>query len=148
VKCVFCRYFIEDRGHLFFACSYSGRIWKSLMNLCDVAAPPLSWEGVVIEGLKNWRNKVFRAFVCRLAFGSPVYHLWWNRNAIKHANHPLSEDKLLQKIKWDTRACIMDIGKFRNTKGNIHICSNGGINPPNSDIGWLIFVLFYNVPES
>jgi len=28
VKCIFCRFGIEDRDHLFFSCGFSGRIWK------------------------------------------------------------------------------------------------------------------------
>jgi hypothetical protein len=83
---VFCRHFIEDRNYLFFACRYSGRIWKNGMALCDVAAPRLSWEDVVNERLRNWRKKVFRAFLCRVAFGSFVYHLWWSMSAIKRPN--------------------------------------------------------------
>jgi hypothetical protein len=48
-------------------------------------------------------------------------------NAIKHANHPLSADQLLQKIKMVIRVRTMGKGKFRKTKGNIHICSNWGL---------------------
>jgi hypothetical protein len=47
VHYVFCRYGIEDRDHLFFHCSYSMRIWKDIMNICDMKNPPTSWEDVI-----------------------------------------------------------------------------------------------------
>ena len=36
-SCQYCRQSIEDRGHLFFKCSFTSRIWKQIMALCLVS---------------------------------------------------------------------------------------------------------------
>jgi len=96
---MFCRSGVEDRDHLFLFCSYSRRKWRSIMQLCGMARPPICWDNVILEGLQNWRRKVFKAHVCRLACGGNVYHIWRNRNALRHSNNPLSGEQLLQKKK-------------------------------------------------
>jgi hypothetical protein len=86
-KCMFCRYGVEDRDHLFFFFFFAAvivrEIWWSIMQLCDLANPPVCWE----------------AYVCRLTFEATIYHIWRNRNALRHSNFPLYEDQLRQKIK-------------------------------------------------
>jgi hypothetical protein len=52
VECVFCRYNIEDRDHLFFY-GFSSRVWKHAMGLCNVMNAP---QGEII--LLIWRCKV------------------------------------------------------------------------------------------
>jgi hypothetical protein len=61
VKCIFCKYVIEDRDHLFFACGYSSRIWKQVMILCSVFNPPTCLEDVVSLGLEEWKGKTMKA---------------------------------------------------------------------------------------
>jgi hypothetical protein len=48
------------------------------MQLCGMASPPICWDDAILEGLQNWRRKVFKVHVCRLAFGDNVYHIWHN----------------------------------------------------------------------
>jgi hypothetical protein len=74
------------------------------MKLCDLEDPPTCWEDV-IEGVQHWRKKILKAYVCRLALGSTVYHMWKNRNEIKYDTHPSSEDHILQRIKWEVILC-------------------------------------------
>jgi len=88
VKCTFCRFGIEDRDHLFFSCGFSSRIWKHVMELCGVLHPPTCWDDVVSLGLKEWRGKTMKAYICRLVFGSSIYNIWRTRNALRHGNNP------------------------------------------------------------
>jgi hypothetical protein len=37
VKCIFCKFGVEDRDHLFFSCGFSGRIWKHVMEIWSFA---------------------------------------------------------------------------------------------------------------
>jgi hypothetical protein len=46
-----------------------------------------------MEGLE-----FLKAVLCKLAWGSSVYNLWRHRNDLKFGNHPLSEDRILQKV--------------------------------------------------
>jgi hypothetical protein len=68
-KCIFWRYGVEDRDRLFFCCSYSKRIWLSIMQLCGLERPPVCWDDALLEWVQNWRRKVSKTHVCRLALG-------------------------------------------------------------------------------
>ena len=122
VKCVFCRNVVEVRDHLFLVVVIVGQNMEEYYVCVLLRTPPICWEDVVEEGLLQWKKIAFKAYTCRLALGSTVYHLWQNRNALKYDNHPLSEDQLIQKIKWEVRVRLMGKGKFRKTKGNVDIC--------------------------
>jgi hypothetical protein len=45
--CMFCYGCQESKGHLFFACSFSRRIWWALMSICLIPNPPVDWEEVI-----------------------------------------------------------------------------------------------------
>lgn len=106
VCCVFCRSGVESRGHLFFKCSYSRRIWKEGMSRCNVLNPPVDWDEVVKLGMRKWNKKSLNANICRLVLSSTVYNIWRNRNEIKHGNHPKTEEHILQKIFWEVRTSV------------------------------------------
>lgn len=63
--CVFCRYGVEDRAHLFIGCSYTKRIWKDIMSLCDLQDPLVCWDEVVGEGIQHWKKKFLKALIRR-----------------------------------------------------------------------------------
>jgi hypothetical protein len=84
---------------MFFSCNVSSRIWKDLMELGDLEAPPICWATIVDVEKQEWRKKVLKFFVCRLAFGAAVYHIWRTRNDLRHGNSPFSEVQILQRIK-------------------------------------------------
>jgi hypothetical protein len=128
VKCIFCRFGVEDRDHLFFSCGFSSRIWKHVMELCGVLHPPTCWDDVVSLGLKEWRGKTMKAYICRLVFGSSIYNIWRTRNALRHGNNPWSEEQLLKQIKWEVKLRFMSKGKFRKTCGNVILCNAWGID--------------------
>ncbi|GLT52885.1 hypothetical protein SLA2020_261960 [Shorea laevis] len=92
------------------------------MKLCGLDDPPTCWEDVIEEGMQHWRKKILKAYVCRLALGSTVYHIWKNRNELKHGTHPLSEDHIIQRIKWEVRSGVISKGSFKKTRGNETIC--------------------------
>jgi len=128
VKGVFCRHGIEDKDHLFFSCGFSSRIWYHVIELCCVLNPPICWDVVVSLGLQEWMGKTMKAYLCWSVFGSTIYNIWRNRNALRHGNNPWSEDKLLQQIKWEVKIRFISQGKFKKTCGNDILCSSWGID--------------------
>jgi hypothetical protein len=54
-----------------------------------------------------------------------VQYIWWIRKELKHGNQPKTDEKILQKIKWEVRARILGKGKSR-TEGNERICCKWG----------------------
>lgn len=74
--CLFCYGCQESRGHLFFACSFSRRIWRSLMSICLIQNPPVDWEDVVRWLVDDLQGKSLKATACRLSLAAVVYPLW------------------------------------------------------------------------
>ncbi|XP_059439694.1 uncharacterized protein LOC132172241 [Corylus avellana] len=110
VNCVFCRDQLESRDHLFFEGSFSYRIWRFCLSRCRIANSPIIWEEVLQMGCSEWGNKTFKVVPGRLALGSTVYNIWCNRNEIKHAGHPKTEEQLLKKILWEVRTRVIGKG--------------------------------------
>jgi hypothetical protein len=62
--------------------------------------------------------------VCKLCWSAAVYHLWWQRNVIRHGKPPRTEEKILQDVIWDVKNRIRGNGK---TTVNVEICINWGV---------------------
>jgi hypothetical protein len=44
--CRFCYGCLESRDHLFFSCSFSGRVWKRVIAACFIRYPKQAWEDI------------------------------------------------------------------------------------------------------
>jgi hypothetical protein len=86
--CLFCHGWKESKGHLFFNCSFSRRIWRALMNTCLVKDPPVEWDNVVRWFTADLQGISLKSSVCRLCLATVVYHLWRQRNDLLHGNTP------------------------------------------------------------
>jgi hypothetical protein len=98
------------------------------MILCSMLNPPTCWEDVVFLGLKEWKGKTMKAYLCRLVFASIIYNIWRNRNALRHNNNPCTEEKLIQRIRWEVRIRYTTKGRFKKTRGNDILCNTWGID--------------------
>jgi hypothetical protein len=74
-------------------CGYSQRIWQPVMKKCIQDNIPIEWEDIKSKGVKEWRGKNLKAVICKLAWGSVVYHLWRQRNDVKFGNSLISDTK-------------------------------------------------------
>lgn len=72
----------ESREHLFFECGCSKRLWRELMSRCLVLDTSIEWPAVMCMGLNEWRDKILKAIICRIAW-SDVDQLWRQRNDIR-----------------------------------------------------------------
>jgi hypothetical protein len=73
VICVFCRGCIEDRNHLFFACSFCKRFWLAAIRQCLIADPPWEWDDIIARGSKDWSGKGLRVVLCKLCSSASVF---------------------------------------------------------------------------
>jgi hypothetical protein len=46
----------ESIEHLFFHCSFSRRVWKTLMADCLISNPDIEWEEVVLWSIKGLKG--------------------------------------------------------------------------------------------
>ncbi|XP_059451249.1 uncharacterized protein LOC132182059 [Corylus avellana] len=123
IKCLFCHNQVESRGHLFFECSFSYRIWKFCMARCGVDNVPVIWDEFLHKGIQERMNKSLKGFLCRLVLGSVIYNLWCTRNELMHSGQPNTEEQLLKKIIWEVRSRIAGKGKFPRTRENLDLAS-------------------------
>ncbi|XP_018435878.1 uncharacterized protein LOC108808193 [Raphanus sativus] len=81
--CVLCKNVPENREHLFFECSYSLQLWKSLAKGIMGSSLTNSWLDIVsmaTDGVMERRKR----FCFRYAFHAAMYSLWRERNRVKH----------------------------------------------------------------
>lgn len=60
----------------------------------------------------------------KLVLSASVYCIWRERNNIKHGNQLLTEEKLVQKLRWEVRTRVMSKGKFPRSKENYDLCKS------------------------
>lgn len=89
--------------------------------------PPIAWPEIMCMGVSDWRNKTLKANVCKLVWSAAVYHLWRQRNDIRHGNPPKAQEKVLQEVVWDVNNRIRGKGKFKKIDVNVEICRKIGV---------------------
>jgi len=119
--CLFCHGFQESKGHLFFSCSFSRRIWHVLMAACSFDDPPVTWDDVISWFKEEMRGKSLKSCLCKLCLGATVYHLWKQRNNLLHGNIPLSEEAIVAQIRWKVQARLMAKGSMKYAESNLDL---------------------------
>ena len=78
--CHLCQTEDESHYHLFFACSYSRRLWERLKPLAGLDIISNDWPSI-ISGVVSFpaKNKIW-SIIQRLVFGAAVYFTWQERN--------------------------------------------------------------------
>jgi hypothetical protein len=77
------------------------------MSRCIVINPSIKWDEIIQMRVSNWENKNLKGIICRLVLGSIVYHIWCTRNEIQHSGHPLTEEQLVKRIRWEVRTRVV-----------------------------------------
>jgi hypothetical protein len=117
--CLFCRGGVEGRNHLFFEFSFCRRIWLGDLSKCLVKDPPYEWDAIVdlgVNGLAG-RVKVLKAVLCKVVLSAYMYHIWRERNNIRHENQVHTEEQIIHRICWEVRSRIVSARGFpRNTE--------------------------------
>jgi hypothetical protein len=104
---LFCRFKQESLAHLFFECSFSRRIWRSIMADCKVLDPPDDWDLIVKWSSAGMKGKNLHSTARKLCFAATVYNLWMQRNCLVHDRNPKTEEALLSKIRWEVKSRIL-----------------------------------------
>jgi hypothetical protein len=56
-----------------------------------------------------------------------VYHIWRQRNDLKPGKQLKAEEKILHSIASDVKTRVMVKGSFKQTRGNLELCSSWGL---------------------
>jgi hypothetical protein len=89
------------KDHLYFQWGFSQRIYREVLRKCDGENPKIIWDEVVDWGVEVEKGKTLRVILCKLAFGTVVYHIWKHRNDIRHDNVLKLVEKILKIIYGD-----------------------------------------------
>ncbi|GKC32155.1 RNA-directed DNA polymerase, eukaryota, reverse transcriptase zinc-binding domain protein [Tanacetum coccineum] len=80
MACPFCKSCKDSHSHLFFACSYSKRLWERLKVMACLDNVSNVW-GELVSGIVNKAaNDGIWNIIQRLVFGAAVYFIWQERN--------------------------------------------------------------------
>jgi hypothetical protein len=80
ILCLFCSFKQESLAHIFFECSFSRRIWRSIMADYKVLDPPNDWDLIVKWSSAGMKGKNLYSTARKLCFAATVYNLWMQRN--------------------------------------------------------------------
>jgi hypothetical protein len=66
-----------------------------------------------------------KVYLCRLVFTFTIYNIFGGivMLALRHDNNPCTEEKFIQRIRWDVRIRFATTDRFKKTRGNDIFCS-------------------------
>lgn len=84
ISCPLCNNANESCMHLFFTCSYTKAVWKTVLQSYGVIRDPMPFNAEVrwLKTICKGRNA--RAKLVRLLLSCTVYMIWWERNKLLH----------------------------------------------------------------
>lgn len=101
-NCVLCPNSFENRDHLFFSCSYSTQVWKSIAKNLFKANFSTDWHSIV-DYVSNTQTDRLQSFLARYTFQASIYAIWRERNAREHGEEPTPAARLLRRIDKQIR---------------------------------------------
>jgi hypothetical protein len=134
--CKSCRVFLLPRIYLFFECSFTKRIWCTIMSFFLISKVHHCWDDLLDRGISSLKGSSLRATVCKMAWWSSAYHIWLQRNVIIHNSIVWTEEKIMKSIQKGIKARLCFRRKFHRSALNSSMCCNWGIDPS-------MVVLFY-----
>ncbi|XP_060200123.1 uncharacterized protein LOC132628355 [Lycium barbarum] len=70
----------ETTDHLFFGCSYSTDVWKSLLIWQGISRSLMEWNEEIDWAVTNARGRAAGSILCRMILACGVYCIWAERN--------------------------------------------------------------------
>ena len=101
-RCFLCGCSGEDIDHLLFQCTFSSRVWTTVLAMCGLDWSPRTWSQT-IEWMYQYINGSLCQLLVRLSFAASVYYIWRERNARCHDEPPRSCSVLLSDIVFSVR---------------------------------------------
>ncbi|XP_024006569.1 uncharacterized protein LOC112083076 [Eutrema salsugineum] len=107
-SCVLCNSPLESRTHLFFACSYSAKVWSALIKELLKSSFSVVWQDLVhlISANQPDRNALF---LLRYSFQAAIHCIWRERNNRRHGEAPRTARSLIHLIDKLIRCRIQSI---------------------------------------
>lgn len=118
-QCLLCNNNLESRDHLFFVCSFSWTVWRSISIRCQI--PPLrDWSSSLTALVILSVSSIHRRMIL-LGWQSSIYYLWAERNGRLHRNILRSLDQILRLVDNTIRNWIAAI-RYHNPRASSQKC--------------------------
>lgn len=104
--CILCRDELETCQHLFFRCSYSEEIWRTLVGGIMREEYTMHWNEIV-DAISNSRRSATEMFLLRYAFQSLVHSIWKERNDRRHGEQPKDERTIAKLVDKQIRLKLL-----------------------------------------
>ncbi|XP_077228526.1 uncharacterized protein LOC143861488 [Tasmannia lanceolata] len=115
ISCPLCSTGREDKDHLFFNCSYSAWIWKTLLRHFSVRKTPARTLDKNDEWIRlNSKSCSRYGTALRMAFCATIYFIWKERNCRVFENKKRHKQVVLTDILYTIRTKILHL----NLDGN------------------------------
>ncbi|GKC14605.1 RNA-directed DNA polymerase, eukaryota, reverse transcriptase zinc-binding domain protein, partial [Tanacetum coccineum] len=109
MRCSLCSVCMDSHDHLFFNCSYSGKIWESLKLKIHETALPNDWTSRVNIMASRFHNRSIKSILCRIVFGAAVYFVWQERKRRQFTSEKKPVNNLLEVILETIRFRLANI---------------------------------------
>ena len=119
---------MESRDHLFFECSYSKEVWRSVLQLCGLTRRILRWEEEIEWASQKFKGKSLISNILRLAWNASIYHIWKERNGRMHGQTFAAPNQIVQHIQDDIRLRLISLKSITNDAVNCLLCHNWGLS--------------------
>ncbi|XP_077215696.1 uncharacterized protein LOC143850322 [Tasmannia lanceolata] len=122
LKCPLCRVVPESVDHLFFNCSFSSWIWRTIIWKCGYRRRPHKTLLKEEEWIRcNFKGDGQASTLIKVGFCSAIYMIWCERNNRLHGKPPRHKQFILQTILSAIRGRMLhlhlnDIRNPRNIK--------------------------------
>lgn len=78
--CVLCGAGTDNCQHLFFECSFSAAVWKTVLGRFGITRIPQQWSNELIWLRASCKGRNVRSCLIRQIFATTVYKVWGERN--------------------------------------------------------------------
>ncbi|XP_074306022.1 uncharacterized protein LOC141641250 [Silene latifolia] len=121
--CLLCGREVESHHHLFHQCVYSRGILEGMARLCDVNIPT---DDILLWIWHQHLSKIKKGILC-CAFLACFYHIWMQRNQVRHESCLLRPAIVLEQIRRIVKLristhCNQILGNDKIWLGSIDLC--------------------------
>ncbi|KAJ6894121.1 hypothetical protein NC652_028020 [Populus alba x Populus x berolinensis] len=97
--CILCGLYVETHAHLFFDCSFTGSVWRTINTRAKLQWLHTSWQDLLQWASTHYRqHNNIKHMIARLLLSTTVYLLWHQRNNRVFSSQHRTEQAIVDEI--------------------------------------------------
>lgn len=98
-RCVLCGLNDENRGRLFFQCTFARNVCNAVPAKLDLPSHRASWDEEVDLAIKRFNGSDLHSRIGRLAIVITVYLIWMERNQLIFACKNMIDSVIVRRLR-------------------------------------------------